>query len=106
MSTNEQKEVTPETNVELTSSETESGAETEVGLEEGNQAPDFELETIDGETVRLSELRGEKILLNFWATWCPHVEQKCLICKSTMKRKMKESSWLLTYSKPNKVFNK
>src|SRR5690625_4184045 len=71
MSTNEQKEVTPETNVELTSSETESGAETEVGLEEGNQAPDFELETIDGETVRLSELRGEKILLNFWATWCP-----------------------------------
>ena len=71
MSNNDQKEVTHEEDAEITSSQTESGAGTEVGLEEGNQAPDFELETIDGETVRLSELRGEKILLNFWATWCP-----------------------------------
>lgn len=43
----------------------------EVGLEKGNIAPDFELETIDGETMRLSDYRGEPILLNFWATWCP-----------------------------------
>ena len=43
----------------------------ETGLEPGNMAPDFELETVTGETVRLSDLRGEKVLLNFWATWCP-----------------------------------
>lgn len=43
----------------------------EVGLEKGNLAPDFELETIDGETVKLSDYRGEKVMLNFWATWCP-----------------------------------
>src|SRR5690625_2414391 len=67
MSNNDRKETTPETEVENTSPE--SG--TEIGLEQGNQAPDFELENVDGETVRLSELRGEKILLNFWATWCP-----------------------------------
>lgn len=67
MSNNDTKETTPKTEVENISPE----SETEVGLEQGNQAPDFELENVDGETVRLSELRGEKILLNFWATWCP-----------------------------------
>ncbi|NLI67182.1 MAG: redoxin domain-containing protein [Bacilli bacterium] len=41
------------------------------GLEEGDMAPDFELQTLDGETVKLSDFRGEKVLLNFWATWCP-----------------------------------
>jgi peroxiredoxin len=39
--------------------------------QEGFQAPDFELSTIQGERVLLSDLRGQAILLNFWATWCP-----------------------------------
>lgn len=44
----------------------------EVGIEIGDHAPDFETVTMDdGETVRLSDFKGEKILLNFWATWCP-----------------------------------
>ncbi|WP_018933458.1 redoxin domain-containing protein [Gracilibacillus lacisalsi] len=42
-----------------------------IGLEVGNIAPDFELETLDGETVKLSDYRGEPVMLNFWATWCP-----------------------------------
>lgn len=42
-----------------------------IGLEKGNVAPDFELKTLDGETVSLSDFRGEKVFLNFWATWCP-----------------------------------
>jgi len=33
-------------------------------------APDFELETVDGEVIRLSDLRGKVVALNFWATWC------------------------------------
>ncbi|MBP1949626.1 peroxiredoxin family protein [Virgibacillus litoralis] len=43
----------------------------EVGLEEGQIAPDFELKTLEGETVKLSDFRGERVLVNFWATWCP-----------------------------------
>jgi peroxiredoxin len=40
------------------------------GTEIGMRAPDFELNTLDGQTVSLSELRGTPVLVNFWATWC------------------------------------
>lgn len=43
----------------------------EEGIEKGEIAPDFELETIEGETVKLSDYRGQKVIVNFWATWCP-----------------------------------
>jgi peroxiredoxin len=33
-------------------------------------APDFSLPTLDGGTIRLYNLRGEWVILNFWATWC------------------------------------
>ncbi len=34
-------------------------------------APDFTLETLEGKTVTLSELKGKKVFMNFWASWCP-----------------------------------
>ena len=37
----------------------------------GKPAPDFELTLIDGTKVRLSDLRGKPVWINFWATWCP-----------------------------------
>lgn len=41
-----------------------------VSLQLGQAAPDFELSTLDGRRVRLSDLRGKPVVLNFWATWC------------------------------------
>jgi len=40
------------------------------GEVKGAVAPDFELQTLDGKSVRLSDFRGQAVLLNFWATWC------------------------------------
>lgn len=40
-------------------------------LREGAVAPDFELSTLDGQKIKLSDYRGKKVILNFWATWCP-----------------------------------
>ena len=37
----------------------------------GKPAPDFQLTDIDGNSIRLADLRGKAVLLNFWATWCP-----------------------------------
>jgi peroxiredoxin len=40
------------------------------GTNIGNQALDFQLEDLNGQTISLSDLRGRPIILNFWATWC------------------------------------
>ena len=37
----------------------------------GRMAPDFILKDLDGNSVRLSDLRGKVVFINFWATWCP-----------------------------------
>ncbi|SHF54051.1 redoxin domain-containing protein [Ornithinibacillus halophilus] len=42
-----------------------------LGIKVGETAPDFELTTLEGENVKLSDFHGKKVFLNFWATWCP-----------------------------------
>ena len=36
----------------------------------GSPAPEFELVKLDNQTLKLSELRGKIVVINFWATWC------------------------------------
>jgi peroxiredoxin len=36
----------------------------------GSEAPDFVLKSVSGRNLRLSEYRGEVVMLSFWATWC------------------------------------
>ncbi|WP_188455333.1 redoxin domain-containing protein [Virgibacillus oceani] len=42
-----------------------------IGLNEGNIAPDFQLQTLNGKVAKLSDYRGQRVMVNFWATWCP-----------------------------------
>lgn len=39
-------------------------------IHEGDMAPDFTVVMLDGTKVKLSDLRGKVVMLNFWATWC------------------------------------
>ena len=48
----------------------------------GKQAPDFQLNNLDGQSTSLSSLQGKPVLINFWATWCspcriemPYIQQ-------------------------------
>lgn len=40
-------------------------------VEVGTRAPDFTVRDLEGQAVSLSDLQGEVVLLNIWATWCP-----------------------------------
>lgn len=41
------------------------------GARVGAEVPDFQLQRLDGSTLRLSDLRGKAVMIDFWDTWCP-----------------------------------
>jgi peroxiredoxin len=48
-----------------------SSTERAAAPQAGFPAPDFELTDTSGQPIRLSDLRGQAVLVNLWATWCP-----------------------------------
>lgn len=59
--------------LDLSSGETDAPETTDNKEEAGNDnlAPDFTMTDPDGNSIRLSDLRGKPTVLNFWASWCP-----------------------------------
>lgn len=45
-------------------------------LEVGDKAPEFSLPNVDGEMIGLSDFKGSVIMLDFFATWCPHCRKE------------------------------
>ena len=54
----------------------EMSLDQEEGLQKGQIAPNFTLQTLDGKTFTLAELKGKKVVLNFWASWCPPCKEE------------------------------
>ncbi len=62
------------------------------GLKEGEVPPDFELETLDGQSVKLSDYKGQKVILNFWASWCPPCKAEMPHMENYYKEKAKQEN--------------
>ncbi|MDN4523338.1 redoxin domain-containing protein [Fictibacillus fluitans] len=41
------------------------------GINEGDTAPDFQLSSLSGKPIKLTDYRGKKVVINLWASWCP-----------------------------------
>ncbi len=49
-------------------------------------APNFSAQTVDGKTVSLADHRGEVVMLNFWATWCPPCKAEMPVLQNAYER--------------------
>lgn len=63
-----------------------SGFNLESSVKVGQAAPNFQLETIDGERVSLQDYRGHPVLINFWAIWCGPCKEEMPVIQDRFSR--------------------
>lgn len=59
---------------------------TQRGQVQSGLAPDFTLASFDGREVNLSNLRGQVVIINFWASWCPPCREEAPYLEQTWRK--------------------
>ncbi|MCL4439839.1 MAG: TlpA family protein disulfide reductase [Firmicutes bacterium] len=67
-------------------------AQTQQESQPANLAPDFTLTDMSGKQVRLSDLRGQKVLINFWTTWCKYCREEMPVLQKFYEQ-TKDKNW-------------
>ena len=57
-----------------------------LGQVDSGMAPDFTITSFEGETITLSELRGQVVVINFWASWCPPCREEAAYLEATWRK--------------------
>jgi cytochrome c biogenesis protein CcmG/thiol:disulfide interchange protein DsbE len=57
----------------------------QAGPRDSGLAPDFTLTTFDGQEITLSKLRGQVVVINFWASWCPPCRDEAPYLEATWR---------------------
>lgn len=58
----------------------------QAGPRESGMAPDFTINGYDGRVVTLSKLRGQVVIVNFWASWCPPCREEAAYLEETWRK--------------------
>jgi thiol-disulfide isomerase/thioredoxin len=66
--------------------EIDSGESASSDLQKDKPAPDFELTSLDGSSINLSDFRGHPVLINYWATWCPPCVEELPLIEEQYKK--------------------
>ncbi len=56
------------------------------GPRDSGLAPDFTLTGFDGRAATLSQLRGQVVIVNFWASWCPPCREEAAYLEQTWRK--------------------
>lgn len=63
-----------------------SGVEASVAAEISGRAPNFTLKSMSGKNLKLSEYRGQVVMINFWASWCAPCRQEMPLLEGLYKK--------------------